>query len=267
MAKDYIDKSRPDAANKNASAEVAAMPEPETEIEKYYRALHARCGLILEQSIAGENGQKVARSHEFFRELELWCGALSHRGEVELIRTAAHEFQYGLLALCQGNYRHAFKALRLVLELIMQSTHLSAHELELREWLENRKDTIWGVLTDAENGVLSPRFAHAFFPEVEIHVAYHRVMAQQIYRECSESVHGNMPKYIPLPDTLEFSQESFDLWHAKTDVVALVAHFVLCLRNLPVLVEKVTNPLESVLIDRVAHIQEIRVKLGGAAGG
>jgi hypothetical protein len=268
MSKDIILDEGPAAGDaKPQAVPVSSTPADTSDIQKYYRALHARCGAILERSVASENGRRVAKSHEFFREVDLWCGVLGKRGEVELLRTAAHEYQYALLALCHGNYRHAFKALRLVLELILQSTHLSANELELREWLSHRKDTIWAVLMDPENGVFSPRFAHAFFPEVEPHIAYHRLMAMQVYRECSECVHGNIPKFVPLPETLEFSQESFDLWHAKADVVALIAHFVLSLRHLRAIPEESVSKLESVLVDRVAHIQEIRVKIGGVFGG
>lgn len=279
MAKDIVFRQKPNNGGKHGlnptpslDSTVEAPKElsgtlSEPDIQKYYRALHTRCGEILEESIAAENGQKVARSHQFFRELELWCHELSSRSEAELLRTATYEYQFGLLALCQGNYRQAFKSLRLVLELALQSTHLSANELELREWLANRKDTVWATITNAENGIFSARFARAFFPEVEGHISYHLSMAQQVYRECSECVHGNMPKHIPLPEALNFSQESFDLWHAKAHVVALVGHFALCMRNLLTLKQPLRDELETVLLDRVGHIQEIRVKIGGVAGG
>jgi hypothetical protein len=58
-----------------------------------------------------------------------------------------------------------------------------------------------------------------------------------------------------------------DLWHAKAHVIALVAHFVLCMRNLLSLKQPLNDELEAVLLDRVGHIQEIRVKIGGVAGG
>lgn len=238
-----------------------------TPIQIYYRQLHEKCGTIIETSLEAFNAQKISRSQQFVQEVELWCDVLLARKEADLLRMAAHEYQYALLALSQGHYRHAFKGLRLVLELTLQSTHLSAHELELREWFEHRKDTIWAVLVDAENGVFSVRFARAFFPTLEAHVAYHRSLTQQIYRECSECVHGSIPKHVPLPQNLAYSQESFDLWHAKADIVALVAHLSLCLRHLISLSLMQRAKLEPVLTDRLGHIQEIRVALGGPQGG
>jgi len=73
-------------------------------------------------------------------------------------------------ALAQGHYRHAFKGLSLVLELCLQAVALSANELCLREWPDNRRDTVWGVIVDDANGVFSKQFAHAFFPSLALHV-------------------------------------------------------------------------------------------------
>ena len=189
----------------------------ESPVCAHYKALHSQCGTILSASLAGGNEAKLARSHLFVQEIEIWTSVLGSRRENTLLKMAAHEYQYAILALAQGHYRHAFKGLRLVLELTLQAGYLSTRELELREWLQNRKDTVWAALVDRENGVLSVRYARSFFPSLEEHVSYHCALAEQVYRECSECVHGNIPKHIPLPDSLAFLQGSFDLWHAKSD--------------------------------------------------
>ena len=139
--------------------------------------------------------------------------------------------------------------------------------MELREWLQNKKDTVWGVLVDRENGVFSMRFARCFFPSLEPHLAPYGALAEQVYRECSECVHGNVPKHVPLPDSLAFSSSSFDLWHAKADVVALLFHFVLVMRYFAELAGADVQKLEAALLARVGHVQEIRVAMGGPQGG
>jgi hypothetical protein len=242
-------------------------PTPKSAIHQHYERLHAQCGAILATAITGTNEAKVARSHQFVQEIELWTTILQTRRETALLRVAAYEFQFALLALNQGHYRHAFKALRLVLELALQSTHLSTRELELREWLQNRKDTVWAAVIDHESGVFSKRFARCFFPTLEAHLPSHGALAEQVYRECSECVHGNVPKHIPLPDSLAFSQSAFDLWHAKADVVALLFHFVLVMRYMEELTPSHIQKLEAALLARVGHVQEIRVALGGPMGG
>jgi len=84
--------------------------------------------------------------------------------ETYVWRAAIREYQFALLALAQGHYRNAFVSLRLFLELALAAVHYSAHRLELQEWLDGHRDLNWSALTDSENGVLSSRFARAFFP-------------------------------------------------------------------------------------------------------
>lgn len=252
------------------SEEPAKAAQSETTasmLQSHYHKLHSQCSAVMATSIGGANEAKVARSHQFVQEIETWVSTLGSRRENTLLRVAAYEYQFALLALAQGHYRHAFKGLRLVLELTLQSVHLSAHELELREWLQNKKETVWASVVDDNDGVFSLRFVRCFFPALEPHVASHCALARQVYRECSECVHGNVPKFVPLPESLVFSQSAFDLWCAKANVVALIFHFVLVMRYLQEISQGQRQKLEVALLARVGHVKEIRVALGGPAGG
>lgn len=241
-------------------------PPSASAIKSHFDLLHAKCGDILTASLEGSNETKVARSHQFTQEIEAWVSILSSRSESTLLKIAAYEYQFALLALTQGHYRHAFKGLRLVLELTMQSARLSTNEIELREWLQNKKDTVWASLIDRDNGVFSARYARCFFPNLDQYLTSHCSIAEQVYRECSECVHGNMPKHVPLPDTLEFTSDSFEMWHAKAGVVALLFHFVMAMRYLLELADPDKQTLESILLARVGHVKEIRIAMGGVQG-
>jgi len=237
------------------------------EIATYFNQLHEKCGQILIASTQNANSALVAESLQFATELECWNKILEHRSEAKLLKVATLEYQFALLALSQGHYRHSFKSLRLVLELTLQAVQLSANEIFLREWLDNRIDTNWSSLVDEDNGVFSKRFSNAFFPEITDHVQHHRGLSISIYRECSECVHGNTPKHIPLPLSLEFNQDVFNLWHSKAEVVALILHFALSLRYLTSLTESEIAMLEPFLADRLGHLHEIRGLLGGPTKG
>lgn len=234
-----------------------------SDIKAYFGQLQEKCEQILNASLDGSNSENVAASHLLVAEFETWCNVLNQRRETELLRVAALEYEFALLALTQGYYRHAFKGLRLVLELILQTVYLSSNELCLREWLDNRTDTVWSLIVDDDNGVFSHRFAQAFFPGLSGHVQHYRGLAKSIYRECSECVHGNTPRHIPLPSSLNFNQEVFELWHSKANLVALVSQFALSLRYLSDLTEREATELEPSLSDRLGHILEIRQLLGG----
>jgi hypothetical protein len=238
-----------------------------TAIAKIYQNLHDACGGIVRASLQVEPAQQVAESHVFVHELERWAEVIAPNKERQLLAVAAREYQYALLALTQGLYRQAFKGLRLVLELCLQAVHLSVHKMDLQEWLDGRKDTVWKVLVDENNGVLSVRFAKAFFQELEVDVRHHRSLAEQLYRECSECVHGNMQKCIPLPESLAFSQDSFALWHHKATSVALVIAFVLAMRYLKEMVPEQAKTIEHDVLDRLGHIVALRRVFGGPEGG
>jgi hypothetical protein len=232
-----------------------------------YQSLHDTCGAIVRTSLQPEPAQQVAESHVFLHELERWADAIAPNKERQLLAAAAREYQYALLALAQGLYRQAFKGLRLVLELCLQAVHLSVHQVELQEWLDGRKHTVWNTLMDVDNGVLSIRFARAFFPEFEQDALHHRSLAEQLYRECSECVHGNAQKHIPLPQSLAFSGDSFGLWHRKAKGVALVVTFALAMRYLKDMTPERARTIEHDLLDRLGHITALRRVFGGPEGG
>lgn len=228
---------------------------------EYFGALHAECETVSAQSLAEPQLSAVAASFAFVNELKAWCEVLESRREVELLKVAALEYEFALLALTQGHYRNAFKSLRLVLELTLQAVLLSSNELKLREWLENRVDTSWSAIIDEKEGVFSPRFAKGFFRHLEVHVKHYAGMAVLLYRECSESVHGNMPKHITLPPNLGFDVEVFGLWHGKANLLALVANFCLVLRYFEDLSSDDRRKLSSFVATRLGHIAEIKHEL------
>lgn len=227
-------------------------------IADHYKALHEECTAILEESLSDPDRSALqGESQQFLGEIEDWISVLDGRPEAVLIGSAAREYQFSLLALAQGHYRHAFKGLRLVLELIVQSVHLSAYTIELHEWLIGRRDTIWAVLV-SDDGVLSDRYAAAFFPDLKEHAIHMRSIVKKIYRECSEAVHGNMPNHIPTPLNLEFNDETFKLWHEKAQLVALTVTFVLTMRYLKNIPASDASRLETTLVSRLGHISAIR---------
>ncbi|MDE3739395.1 hypothetical protein PSH28_22555 [Pseudomonas resinovorans] len=223
-----------------------------------FRQLHDQCSQSLEQSLQGENATRLAESYLFASDLDAWRSALDDQLEVDLIKTAASEYVLATLNVCQGQYRNGFKGLRLVLELCLQSTHLSANLVLRAEWLKGETDTIWATLVDGDNGPLSSRSCRAFFPELLDHVGNFRQLAKTLYRELSECIHGNVPNHIPLPDSLIFSQETFDLWQSKAKLVRLVVLFALVLRYLNGLPTAKRSHLEAAVQEQLGHIAAIR---------
>jgi hypothetical protein len=222
------------------------------------RRLHDQCSQTLELSLHGENEARLAHSFLFAGDLDAWRKAIDGQLEISLVETAASEYVLATLNVCQGQYRNGFKGLRLVLELCLQSTHLSADLVLRAEWLKGEQDTIWATLVDNDKGPLSSRSCRAFFPDLSEHVGHFRQIGQTLYRELSECIHGNVPNYIPLPTSLKFCQETFDLWHSKAELVRLVVHFAFVLRYLNGLPVAKRSPLEAAVTEQLGHIAAIR---------
>lgn len=236
-------------------------------IVAHYRQLQGRCQEILEETFRlPDNVDAQAKSQLLLNDLRAWAGVIRTRPEAQVLAAVSRELEYALLAVAQGQYREAFRGLRLVVELTLQVVNLSTNRLELEEWLEKRRDTIWSQLICSENGVLSVRYTRAFFPDLEDHVSLNRSLAERLYRECSECVHGNVPRQITLPDNLEFKQETFSLWHRKTDTATLVLNFALAVRYCRELGRGSLATLEVALLDRLGHIPAIRQFFGNLGG-
>jgi hypothetical protein len=179
------------------------------------------------------------------------------------IGAAAREYEFAMLALVQGHYRHAFTGLRLCLELCVASVYFATHRLELQEWLDGRTDILWARMLDLENGVLSKRFARAFYPDLADDVLHYNTLARTTYRECSEYVHGAAISHALLSEALAFNDSVFDRWHSLADTVAMVVSFTLSMAFLRQCKDDQLNQLESSVLDRVGHIAEIRAVFGG----
>ncbi len=232
-----------------------------------YSRLQSRCSEILKQTFEiSENVEYQGRSHELLNEVGLWATAMCEWPEARLLEAVGRELQYALLSVAQGQYRDAFRGLRLVIELTLQIVHLSANLIDRQEWIAGTADTVWSRLVDDQTGVLSARYTRAFFPDLEYSVATYREMARKLYRECSECVHGNLSNRLLVPEGLEFSQASFTLWHQKVETAALVLHFSLAARFCHALAPRSVARLEVVLRDRLGHMPAIREffdRLGG----
>ncbi len=224
------------------------------------------CNTTLAQSLSTPNDVLVGQSHVLASDLQTWCAVLAAQPEVKLLETASGEYVLSLLNACQGQYRNAFKGLRLVLELCLQSTYLSTNLVLRQEWMKGESDTIWAVLIDTENGPLSKRYCRAFFPDLCEHCANFREIAKSIYRELSECIHGNVPSRVPLPDSLVFNADAFLLWHEKAKVVRQVIAFALSTRYLCSLPEAARTSVEPCVSDQLGHIKEVRSVFGGVVG-
>jgi hypothetical protein len=83
-------------------------------------------------------------------------------------------------------------------------------------------------------------------------------MAQKVYRECSEYVHGNLSVQSKVPESLIFNENLFDEWHSKAETIKRVLLFSLCLRYILHVQPEQLHRVESVVLEEFGHISAIR---------
>ena len=231
----------------------------------HYQQLHRDCDAVLNESFAGSRAASMSKSHAFIADLALWIKELHARPEAPALQSALREYQFSLLALTMGQYRAAFSALRLSLELTFATVQWSTNERELREWKAGTRDIVWAALADNENGILSKQFVRLFSEGLADEAPGYRATAATVYRECSEYVHGNANTHSALPQRIEFDAASFSGWHAKASSVRLTSSFALAARYLTDFDVDARSRLEAMILDHLGHSAGIRALLGAPA--
>jgi hypothetical protein len=230
--------------------------------EEYYRLLHASCGDVLTASFAADvDGQQPA-AHQFIHDLNHWHDTLRDRPESGLILAALSEYQFALLAVALGQYRQSFMSLRLSLELLLGCVYYSANELKLRLWMKGTQDIVWSALIDHENGVFSKSFVGVFYEDLADAARQYGAIAEKVYRECSEYVHGNASTHNAQSGKVNFQEQAFRDWHEKAKSARLASSFALCARYVLLLMPSQRTGLETVLLDNLGHIPAVRAILG-----
>lgn len=227
----------------------------------YYQKLHAQCAEVLEQSLLFDGGAPLASSHAGTRDLETWTQVLTSQSVSNALSVSIREYQFGILTLTQGFYRHAFASLRLCLELALGAVYLSANELYLRLWQLGKRDISWSLLVDPEKGVFSNDFLTAFFPAFFEDAPRYGEVARKAYRECSEYVHANPQTDASLPSSISFAEQPFAAWHELAATIRLVVHFVLAARFLKDLPPAQRTEIEPVIQEQLGHLPAIQALL------
>jgi len=180
---------------------------------------------IKEPSLFGKAHNTASHIYEFS---ELITDIL----EKQMLLSVSSQLEYSVLNLALGLYRQSFFSLRLALEIGLGTVHFSIHKLEHQEWINGVADIKWATIIDQDNGVLSKRFAKAFFPELDSFISSERSKIISTYRALSEYVHGNKETWSKSGLVLKYDQELMKNFFDQYDVVGEVILFVLSCRYL-----------------------------------
>lgn len=228
-------------------------------VAEHYCNLHQHSERVLREMLADSDAlEALTASQNFLLDYETILAAIIDRPEVDVVRAAVKEYQFALFALSVGQYRHAFVGLRLFFELMLVAVQFSAHEIDYRLWAKDAKDINWNALKDSQVGVFAVNFINAFNPSFSGNGKQYLAIAETVYRECSEFVHGNANTHASLPADIIFNKEVFLSWHQKASTMRVVVTFVFAARYLNYINSDATRNIEPIVSDVIGHLPAVQ---------
>lgn len=238
----------------------------QTKHDVYYQQLKEQTSSCISFSLAEGFNTLHAEIHHIIIDFEQWLVVMENRPEQQMFTYALRELHSSLLAVILSQYRHAFMSLRIFLELGLACIHYSANEYLLRLWLSGKNDLNWKQIINNDNGVFSKQFASAFTPSLSNDSAHYMALAEKVYRECSEFVHGNSHTYKFLPNCIMFDEQTFKNWFEKAKTIYLVLTYGLTVRYLGTINKEQVEKIESAILDGVGFHEAVRLTVNARKG-
>lgn len=226
-------------------------------IINHYKSLGEKVNTILESSLQENSIELLSTNHSFLHDFSIWLEVLANRPENIIFQNSIKELQISILSCSLGLYQQAFMGLRFFLERTLVAILFSATEIELNLWKLGERDTYWSELIDKDKGIFSQKFCKAFYPELKDEIKHFNVITQKVYRECSEYVHGNQNILDKIPKNIEYSEELFNEWNTKADIIKRIILFTLCLRYLKHFTKEDIKKVENTISEEFKSINEI----------
>jgi hypothetical protein len=227
------------------------------DLKEHYDKISEAARLAREVSLADLTPLEAA--HAIIDEIKLWQEVLGNRPEAIIFDQIVSGLELGLFALVSGLYRQAYGSLRLAVELTAGVCWFSTSRLELAEWQSGEGDLIWKDITNPDEGVLSPRFRKAFFPEIKEELKYNG-LNKKLYRELSEYVHGHAKTWGGADD-IKYDEKLHKAWFEKIETYMTVTSVLLSLRYLQEVGDAAVAKLAPKLRARVGHVAAIATYL------
>lgn len=228
-------------------------------VAQHYQDLCQHSAGVLDEALSDiESRVAFTSAHNYIIDYDKLKLAIKSRPEVEVLEAAVKEYQFALFALSIGQYRHAFGGLRLFFEHMLVTIQFSAHEIDFRLWSKDSKDINWSSLKDPNTGIFATNFIKAFNPDFSEHGKQFSAIAETVYRECSEYVHGNASTHNRLPTNISFNKEMLAAWHQKAEAMRLVIIFAFSARYLRYIQPDEQAILEPVVLEIIGHLPAVQ---------
>lgn len=199
----------------------------------------------------------------FVNDFRTWVTCLKDIPQSILLFSSLNECATANLFCCQGLYKHSMISLRLCLEHCLYGIHMSSNDFYFRRWKSGHEDMKWATITDSNTGIFSKSFIRAYAPEFEDRSAELNSITSNVYRECSEYIHGNYSKLNCLPGQNEFSQDMLRKYTSGFQSISYLLSIALVIRFKELIIREDLLPtLENAIMHNIGMLPEIQLLYG-----
>lgn len=225
---------------------------------------------LLELSkVTGDNIAKLNSSHRFdginqciifAEDLNKWINYCDGFEKVVLVKEAQDECIKSIFMCAQGLYKEAIITLRQFLEHILFATLLSASDYNYRLWRIGEYDMSWANIMDSQHGVFSKNFIKLYGKELNEERSIELItIAKNVYRECSEFVHGNYKTIINSSSRIEYNEIIQNKYLEYFSSIKYIVSMALLIRFREVLDNRNNlKDLEAIILDYIGDIYEVQ---------
>lgn len=181
------------------------------------------------------------------------------RPESKMLVHAIKVYEHALISISCGHYRQGFISLRLFFELALSCILFSAHEIDYLKWEKNKKDVVWNSIVDPDNGIFAVNFIDPFCEELRSDGKQYKAIAEAVYRECSEYVHGNAHTHSIDMQEIKFCRDLHLEWCQKACSIYNVFIFAFSARYIKYSFEiGKADVLQRITQDSIGHLKGVQ---------
>lgn len=204
---------------------------------------------------------EVNKCISFTEDLNLWLSCCGEFQNYMLVKEAQDECIKSIFMCMQGFYKEAMMSLRQSIEHMLFAILLSTNDYKFRLWKRGKYDMSWSQIVDSEKGIFGKEYINSYAQDIDDNRSMELLaIAKNIYRECSEYVHGNHSKLVLLSENLEYKEEIVDRYIEMFQSMQYLICMSLVIRFRDIFNEKENLVrLESIIMDNLGTLPEIQI--------
>ncbi len=202
----------------------------------------------------------LSKCISFADDLRRWVSYCDNLQDYILVKEAQTECINSIYMCAQGFYKEAITTMRQFFEHMLFAIMLSTNDYRYRLWQVGQYDMSWTQIVDGQNGIFGTQFINVYANDLDDSRSVELLtIAKNVYRECSEYVHGNFEKLSSLPDNLLFDENAVDRYTEYFSSIQYLICMALYIRFRHIFDKHDTiSALESTISDNLGTLPEVQ---------